>query len=381
MEYTWEDLAGLALARQFPDEPGRDVEAVAATLDRIGPIQSQTARSPYLALAARLPGVELETIGAAYEAHAIVRGSTLRGTVHTGTATDHPLLDAVTRIGSRTLWARTLRLVDRSLDEVWAEVEAFAAPGWRTPAELFEHLAGWIAARDPAATPRLDNQAGRYFAFGHGGLLRRPLTGGWEGQGAPGYRTAAAVLGDARLRGDLYLDDATTMARAVRRHLTAHGPASRQDIAWWAGVGLRPVDAALDRLAGELTAGTGPDGRVYVDLASSAAGPRELPGVRLLPEFDALLCGYDPPARARFVDPAHYERLWFQKNGLLLAPLMVDGRLTGWWRVPGSGPRRPLEVRWFARTRRPRRGEFDGPMASLEAAYGLTLTGLVLERE
>ena len=52
--YSWDDLAGLARARQFPDVPGRDVGAVADALDRIGPIQAQTARAPFLGLAARL---------------------------------------------------------------------------------------------------------------------------------------------------------------------------------------------------------------------------------------------------------------------------------------------------------------------------------------
>ncbi|WP_226347128.1 winged helix DNA-binding domain-containing protein [Agilicoccus flavus] len=381
MDYTWDDLAGLALARQFPQVDGHESQSVDGLLRRIGPIQSQTARSPYLALAARLPGVDLETIGAAYECHAIVRGSTIRGTVHTSTPQDHALLEALTRLGQRTLWARTMRLVDRSLEELWAGIEDFAAPAWRTPAELAEHLRSWIAAHDPSAIPNLENDAGRYFAFGHGGLLRRPLSGGWQAQGAPGYRTAAVVLGDADERGALLADRAAALDRAVRRHLSAHGPASRHDLAWWSGVGLRPVDAALARLAPDLREGTGPDGRVYHDLVAGQPAPVDLPGVRLLPEFDALLCAYDPPARERFVDAAHYRRLWTQANGMILAPLLVDGRMTGWWRLPGSGSRRLLEVSWFARTRRPRKAEFDAPTAHLEAAYGVTVTDLTLTRE
>lgn len=151
----------------------------------------------------------------------------------------------------------------------------------------------------------------------------------------------------------------------MRLHLAAHGPASRHDLAWWSGAGLRAVDGALTRLGEELTAGTGPDGRVYHDLVGPQPEPRELPGVRLLPEFDALLCAYDPPARVRFVDPVHYQRLWSQDNGMILAPLMVDGRLTGWWRVPGSGPRRP-GGHLVLRTRRPRRAELDEPVQHLE---------------
>ncbi|MGI8947617.1 MAG: DNA glycosylase AlkZ-like family protein [Ornithinimicrobium sp.] len=78
--------------------------------------------------------------------------------------------------------------------------------------------------------------------------------------------------------------------------------------------------------------------------------PSDPPPVSLLPEFDALLCGYDPKARERFVGPEHYRRLWSPDNGMLLAPLLCRGRLTGYWRLPGSGTRRACEVVWFAGT-------------------------------
>ena len=41
---------------------GRVADAVAEALRLIGPIQAQTARSPFVGLAARVPGVTAETI-------------------------------------------------------------------------------------------------------------------------------------------------------------------------------------------------------------------------------------------------------------------------------------------------------------------------------
>jgi hypothetical protein len=38
-------------------------------------------------------------------------------------------------------------------------------------------------------------------------------------------------------------------------------------------------------------------------------------------------------------------------------------------------------VVWFARTRRPRRAELDEPVAALEAALGITVTGVTVTRE
>ncbi|GAA1744845.1 DNA glycosylase AlkZ-like family protein [Nostocoides vanveenii] len=389
MTADWAELAGRSLARQFP-AAGRDGTCRQRTLDEvveaisaIGPIQSQTARSPFLALAARLPGADHETLTAAYESIMIVRSSTIRGTVHTSIPEHHRVLDATTRIGQRALWARTLRLVDRTLEDAWAGTESYAATKWRTPAELQAHLTGWIASEDPEATPRLAGPAGRYFSFGHGGLLRRPLAGAWSGQGAPGYRTAATLLGDGEARRALQADPEAMADAALDLHLRAHGPSSRHDVAWWSGLGLRAVDAALARRT-DLVTMTGPDGRDYHEPAGIRAedGWESLVpnGIRLLPEFDALLCGYDPPARARFVDPDNYRVLWMQDNGQLLAPLLIDGRLGGFWRLTGSGRRRGLDVRWFAGRRRPHKAELDAPVSALASALGLPVTDVAIAR-
>jgi Winged helix DNA-binding domain len=324
-----------------------------------------------------MPGVTLATVSAAYDAHRIVRGSNIRGTVHTSTPEDNALLEVATRIGQRSLWERTLKLERTTLEDVWAGIEEFARDEWRTPAELSTHLGDWLRAHDPSAAPTLDNEAGRYFGFGHGGLLRRPLAGGWQAQGAPGYRAASAVISS---RGKVLAYPEHAIDTLVRRHISSYGPASRHDLAWWAGVGLRVVDASLDRLAAELTEAAGPDGRTYHDLGDLPPA-RDLPGVRLLPEFDALFCGYDPKARERFVAPDHYRRLWLQGNGLLLAPLLVDGRLSGHWRIPGSGTKRPCEVVWFSGTRRPTKSDLAEPLAAVEAAYGITVTDLTVTRE
>ncbi len=371
---SWDELGAMAAARQFPVAEDAHPADVVEFVRRIGPIQSQTARSPYLGLAARLPGVTHEEITAAYEGFGIVRGSTLRGTVHTCAADQHVLLEAATRTGQRALWTRALRLRRKSLEEVWSGIEEFARDEWRTPDQLTSHLVAWLdehQGADDDVRPVL----GRYLGFGHGGLVRRPLRGGWEGQGAPGYRTAGAVIPGDRV-GELA--DPLVLDRLVLVHLAAHGPASRHDLAWWSGLGLKVIDEVLTRLA--LQGVTGPDGAEYVDVPDPPP-PTELSGVRLLPEFDALMCAYQPAGRMRFATSEHHDVLWNRKNGLVLPPLLVDGRITGHWRSAGSAPRRPLEVSWFAGTRRPRKAELEQPVAALEAALGITVTSVTVNRD
>ena len=365
--FAWDELGALASARQFPDPP----DGVPAMLHAIGPIQSQTARSPFIGLAARFPGVTHEAISGAYEDAAIVRGSTIRGTVHTATPDQFALVGAATRVGQRAVWQRLLRLEHASLERLWADTETFAAE-WRTPDELAGHLHAWLVRHESAGSADrvLGHPGGRYLAFGHGGLVRRPVRGGWDGQGAPAYRTLRDLVAG--------LDPAPTLDEVVTLHLSRHGPASRHDVAWWSGLGLRGVDEVIDRLG--LVGEQGPDGRTYVDVPGGPR-PRPVEGVRLLPEFDALMCGYDPAARERFGQPAHLGRLWNLTNGLVAPPLLVDGRITGSWRALGTARRRPLDVVWFAGTRRPRKAELVAPVAALETALGITVTAVTVTRE
>lgn len=368
MSWTQDELAGLSLARQFPETPSADPAELVA---RIGPMQTQTARSAFLGLAARSPGITHAAITAAYEDLRIVRGSTLRGTVHTSTPEHHRLLDAVTREGQRRIWVRTLGL--EQPEAAWQALEEYAADDWRTPAELADRLRAWLSKGPEGADPdALETTLGRYLSFGHGGLLRRPLSGGWDRQGAPGYRTAQGLLG-------LPLPDPDeAVAAAVRVHLASYGPASRNDLAWWSGLGLRRIDAALAGLADAISQ-EGPDGRVLWDLPEAPAA-RDLPGVRLVPEFDAILCGYDPKARHRFVDDDHHRALWHSVNGQVLPPMLVDGRIGGYWRAMGSARRRPLTVHCFPGTRRPRKSELEEPVAALEAALDITVTEVGVQR-
>jgi winged helix DNA-binding protein len=232
------------------------------------------------------------------------------------------------------------------------------------------HTRDWLVDRGEVVPDAIDRGLGRYLTFGHGGLLRRPLKGGWSGQGAPGYRTASALLPDRVVPEDPLLE-------VVRVHLASYGPATRRDVSWWSGLGLRQVDALLERL--DLCWRDGPGGQAYADVPE-APPPREVSGVRLMPEFDALLCGYDPKARDRFVDPADHQLLWHKNNGFMLAPLLVDGRIGGYWRIEGSGRSKELAVTSFAGTRKPRKGELDEPVSALTAALDVSLGSVSVSR-
>jgi hypothetical protein len=376
--YSWEQLADATLRRQFPRVGGHGEAAVVELVRRVGPIQSQVARAPFAALAARLPGSTYDAINAVHDSHLVVRGSNLRGTVHTCVAEQHPLLDTIARRTLANLWRNSLRLSRVQVDDVRAEMEAFATGTWRTPVELRTHLVDWLSTHEGAAAAEAAGTpgAGQAMAHGHSALIRRPVTGGrWDRQSAPAYRVAADVLGEPR---SPWLDDPDgALVELTRQHLAAFGPANRRDVAWWSGEGLRNVDHALDALADELTARPGPDGQTYYDLVDAPADGDPDPGVRLLPEYDAVVVGYDPKTRERFLAPEQLGYVWNQRNGGLSAFVLAGGRVRGSWRLVGTGQERAVEVRRFPGERL-EEADLADPVQALETALDCRVADVML---
>ncbi len=377
--YSWEQLRAATLSRQFPGVRGRDQAAVVELVRRVGPIQSQVARAPFVAVAARLPGASYADITAAHESAQLVRGSNLRGTVHTCVRDQHPLLDAVTRRVMARGWIRNLRLERTTPAQVQAGIEELATGEWRTPDELRAHLVTWLDHHEGAdsAERARTSSVGRAFAHIHSGLVRRPLgEAGWDRQAAPGYRLATEVLGDDRVA--WLADPDAALVALARQHLTAFGPANRRDIGWWSGAGLRQVDQALDALGDELTERLGPDGQTYHDLVDATADGEPDPGVRLLPEFDAVLVGYDPKTRDRFLAPEHLSHVWQQQNGMFSSAVLSGGRLVASWRLDGTGGERRLAVRMFPAAPALTEGALTDQVAALQAALAIRITDVEL---
>jgi hypothetical protein len=376
--YTWDTLARATCRRQFPRIRGRGAPAVVELVERVGPIQSQVARSPFVTVSSRLPGATREAVTEAYESLGVVRGSNLRGTVHTSASSHHGLLDAVTRHAMEKGWRRHLKLERASVADVQAGIEDFARSGWRTPDELREHLIAWLGEHEgtSAAHAAATTGVGRAFAHVHSGLLRRPLgDGAWDRQAAPGYRTASEVLGEAS-RADL--DPAGALVALTRQHLRAFGPANRRDVAWWTGDGLTAVDAVLAKLADELTCRLGPDGQSYYDLADPPAGGQADPGVRLLPEYDALVVGYDPKSRDRFLDPEHLPQIRMSANGMFSASVLADGRLAAAWKLVAEKARHRIEIEMFPGVRRLAESDLAGQVVALEKALDITIADVAI---
>jgi Winged helix DNA-binding domain len=369
--HTWQRLAAATLRRQFPAIADVSRGGLTDLFGRIGPIQSQAARAPFLTASSRLPGVTNATVSAAYEDLDIVRSTSLRGTVHTSPRGDHSALDAVARRTSMNLWCRTLKLSADDVTRLRSRIEDFTADDWLPHAALHDRVLRWLASEgcDEAIAASRDG-VGFALYRGHSALLRRPLTGGWHQQGTYGYRTAALLLGDPAV------DPDEALTRLVRIHLSAFGPATRHDIAWWTGDGLRRVDAAITRLGDELVAGPGPDGHDYLDVADPPASGAGDPGVRLLPEYDALLLGYAPAGRVKFADPRAISFSLNRANGVHAPTVLAEGRVRGTWRLQTARQSTRLLVSMVPGERRLREEDLAGQAIAVGQVLGVSVDGV-----
>ena len=126
-----DELRQRTLRRQFPSISGTGPEAVLELFRRLGPIQSQVPRAPFLTISSRLPGVSYETVCELFESHQLVKTSNIRGTVHTSTVEQFGWLDAVARATRAKQLRNVLKLERATPEQLAAEVEAFAAEDWR----------------------------------------------------------------------------------------------------------------------------------------------------------------------------------------------------------------------------------------------------------
>lgn len=369
--YTSEQLRRATLRRQFPGIRGFGPASVVDLVRRLGPIQSQAPRATFVGIAARLPGASYRAVADYFDAHRLVKGTNLRGTVHVSVAEQVRVLDSVADAARAGGCRNLLRLNRVDPASVRAELRRWMGTDWWPGEDILRHMSDWLREHESAASAELAlTNPGAGHLTGSSMLMRRPDQGDWARRMSWEYRVAGTLIDSP------VVSPEDALAELTRIHLRAYGPATRADIAWWAGVGLTEVDAAVHALGDELGRRPGPDGDTYLDLAEPIGGGHPEPGVRLLPEYDGLVLGYAPRNRTRFVPAEHIGDLRDRVNGVMSPGVLVDGRVAGFWRLVGR--RLALEVRPFPRTRLLAESEFADPIAALENVLNIEIRELRL---
>jgi hypothetical protein len=120
------------------------------------------------------------------------------------------------------------------------------------------------------------------------------------------------------------------LALLAERYFTGHGPATVQDLSWWAGITLtdarQGVEAAGSRLVSEKINGQD----YWVAENFQAGSPDEGPTVYLLPGFDEYLLGYKD--RSLVLKVEHAPHIVPGNNGVFKPTIIIDGQVAGTWK-------------------------------------------------
>jgi hypothetical protein len=286
----------------------RSREPLARALERVAGLQAQYAPSMYIGLWSRLEDFERDQLTSALEHRSVVQGTLMRVTIHLVSAEDYWPFAVAIREARRERWLRARR--EMSADELRTRAgtaKRRLAAGPIPRAELIEDM-----------DARTFNGIGMWVD-----LVRAPPAGTWERRRADIYADAESWLGPSSVTA------ADGLEHLVRRYLQGFGPAAPGEIANWAGMPNREVNAALDQL--ELTRFRDDAGGLLVDLPGLPLPPADTPApARYLPTWDATLLVHC--RRALILPEEHRPKVFHTKTPQSVPTFMVDGAVAGTWR-------------------------------------------------
>src|SRR5262245_44069732 len=279
-------------------------------VEQVGCLQAQYAPSAYVGLWSRVEGFERDALTRALERRTLVQATLMRNTIHIVSRADYwPLVIAVR--AERMAWSRSVQRTDeRAVRRKAERLRRFLADGPRRQKEVAD--AGlWV----PGVGIWLD-------------VVRVPPSGTWERRRADLYGLAEDWVGPEPKLGE---EDARE--HLVRRYLGAFGPAPRHDIANWAGMSVRALAGALERLP--LRRFRDEAGRELLDVPRAPLPPAATPApVRFLPTWDATVLVH--ARRTGILAEEHRKRIFNVRNPQSERTFLVDGRVAGAWRYEGG---------------------------------------------
>ncbi|GHO79087.1 hypothetical protein KSD_68580 [Ktedonobacter sp. SOSP1-85] len=310
---TLRELNRATLARQFLLE--RTTQSHLDVITSLIAMQAQVANASYIGLWARLHSFQRESLTQLLESRQLVRGSSLRGTLHLMTAEDyilvHPLIQSAL---SRNLPLFIKRAQGFDLERFTDMMQAYVREQPRTGLELrmkMEEFYPGMGTQQLADAIRI-----------HMALIQPIPAGTWGFTGRPAHTEAASWLGRSIVgsEGD--------MQRLVLRYLAAFGPASVQDMQTWSALTrLQPI---FDSLRPELLTFRDEQGRELFDLPDAPRPHADTSApARFLPDFDNLL--FSHADRRRVISDEHRSSIYIGNSRC--TAFLIDGFVRGRWRL------------------------------------------------
>lgn len=284
---------------------------------RLGGLQAQLARPPFVGLWTRLESFCRDDLLRPLRRRTIVRATALRGTLHLMATDDYVRFRGLLQPMLSRAMQGVLRDRSDALDLRTLETTGRAFFG-ETPA-TFDALRAHLKKKHPKG----DERAMAYAIRTHLPLVQVPTDAPWGFPAASDFALADAWLGKS-----IPTDEAPAHA-LVRRYLAAFGPATPVDMQVWCGLlGLREV---FEAIRSSLVTFRDARRRELFDLPGAPRPAEDSPApVRFLPEFDNVLLSHSD--RTRLIADEHRPKVML-KNLQVRATLLVDGVVAGTWRV------------------------------------------------
>jgi hypothetical protein len=261
----------------------------------------------------------------------VVRMALMRGTIHLVSARDgltlRPVLQPVLDRALNATFGRRLTGVDH---------DAVAAAG-RILVEgkplTFSELGAELARRWPDHDPEALAQAVRALVP----LVQVPPRAVWGKSGPAAHTSAEAWLGRP-------LSSRPSLKPLVTRYLAAFGPATVRDIQAWSG--LTRLREVVEELRPGLRMFRDEQGAELFDLPDAPRPDPDTPApVRVIAEFDNLILSHAD--RTRVLSEDRRKQLFARPNGVFPGSVLIDGFVTGSWKLTRSRPAAVLAVELF----------------------------------
>lgn len=326
---TLKELNRATLARQML--LAREKTPVLRALERLAGLQAQLARPPCVGLWSRVQGFRPEQLTRLAHDRKVVRATLMRCTLHLVSTKDYQALRSTFQPMLTAAMHGVLKHRAKDIDVELLKASARACLDDRP--QTFEELRAVLAQ----SYPDIDARALGFAVRTHLPVVQVPDQTRWGWPGAAPFAAAASWIGEPIAAAS----DPAGLVRSVR------------DAMMWSG--MRELEPAFESLRPKLRVFRDEKGRELFDLPKAPRSPAGTPSpVRFLPDYDNLLLGHAD--RRRVISDDHRPRV-ATKNLRILPTFLVDGVVTGTWRIERKGSAAALILEPFVEIPRKSRAE------------------------
>lgn len=286
----------------------------------IGGLHATSPATPYLSLFSRVPGFSRDQLDEElYVKKSLVRIRCVRDTLYIIPRTSVPAAFAATQRLTGPNAERFCR--HQGIDEAECKramplIAGLVRDGGKTTAELKATLGPGTGI--PALLTLMCDS----------GILARGKPPNWRSN-AYRYHLFSEYFPGLKLDG---MEGPEAVRQLLSFYLTAFGPATVDDVAWWTGLGKKLVTDALGQMSVVYCRVSGLDDefvmlRREMQWLAGTEGPSR-PTINFLPCLDPFIMGYKH--RDRYLDREVYDYI-FDRSGNAAPVILAGGRIAGIW--------------------------------------------------